>query len=333
MNIDQGVLAVRDQLQDQLKQKFSDAELVRYFDEQSKVLYRIIFRSNREWSNIALHLKKADAKTIFKSCFEWTLPTWVERVVSVYERTDGADESGQSTYSSYLWTNPVTLDPSSMIAKTDSRRRDGWVWEGNHTLRLWNRPTAPMLTVFCQALPAPMFSGDISTPYADATGFYKPASAPFLGESYIEEGQYINGYVQVTNTFDPLSTNMGAVRRIIYSRANAIVTTTRQVEFRVEKPFDTLLASGDHVSTQLAIDEIHSRLLELMVVNACAVKHFNFDLQKSIAGELREAKADFISYAEAPRDHAGPGWYNSGRGVGRRSDIDTYRGRLWAMGT
>ena len=69
----------------------------------------------------------------------------------------------------------------------------------------------------------------------------------------------------------------------------------------------------------------------LRVVNACAVKKFNFDLQKSIAAEMGEHLAEFLSYAEAPRDHAGPGWYKSGRGGSvRRWEQDGWQRPGWA---
>jgi len=331
VNITQGVQRVRDQLDDVGKNKWPDDEIVRHFDEQARALYRLIFRSNREWSNIALHLKKADAKTIFKNTYEWRLPTWVERVVDVYERTDPGDESTQPNYSSYQWANPANIDPNRRIVKTDPTKRDGWTWEGNHTLRLWNRTSVPSITIFAQALPAPMFKGKVATTYADASGFYRPSTFMLGDQGVLEEGAYVNAYVQVSRTNTATSTNLGEIRRIVYSRANAIVSSARQYEFKVESNWLATLELNDVVETLLPLDDIHSRLLVLRVVNACAVKKFNFDLQKSIAAEMGEHLAEFLSYAEAPRDHAGPGWYKSGRGGSvRRWEQDGWQRPGWA---
>lgn len=336
MNVTQFVQNTRDLLDDRVQTIYTDAEIVRHGDQEGVEMYRTIFRSIREWSNFALHLKIADAKQLMAQTYEWRLPTWVERVVDVYERTSPSNEAAQSTYSSYLWTTPQNIDPTRRIMKTDPRRRDGWTWEGNHTLRIWKRPTAPAITVFCQALPSPMFKGKVSTVFQISSvdsplGFYRP-SALTLGETtHIEEGRYVNAYVQVTDTSDIASTNLGEIRRVIYSRANAIVGGTRQYEFRVEYPWNTTLAAGDTIESLIPVEDIHSRCLILRTVDSLAIRKFNWDLQKSIATKLREAKAEFAAYAEMPRDNAGPGWYQSGRGTTRSYDPN-FRSTLPAFG-
>ena len=314
MNITQFVTRVRDVLDDPSKSKWSDHEIVRHCDEQVKSLYRIIFRSNKEWSNIALHLKAADARQIFRDTYEWRLPTWIERVIEVFERTAASDSTQPASQSSYLWTDPQNVDPNRQLQKSDPRRRDGWTWEGNYTLRLWGRSSCPALTVFCQALPSPMMKGLISTLYADATGFYRPSTL-LLGDPLNQEvGVFINSEFEVSATSDITSTNLGEVRRVVASVPNAIVLGTRQHEMRVEAPWLSALALNDTIETRIPVAAIESRLLTLMVANACAQKKFNFDIQKSIAGELAEAKRDFANYAEAPRDNAGPFWYTSNGG-------------------
>ena len=252
---------------------------------------------------MTVHLQDSNAKTIAKNIYEWRLPTWIEAVTKVYERKTGS--TSESTFSPYLWSPTTGVDLGREIPKSDNGRRDGWTWEGNHTLRLWNWTTVPELTICVAALPAPMFKARIATAYADATGAYLPPALD-VGTFYFEEGRYINADVQCSSTDSIVSTNLGEIRRVIYSRSNAVSGGSRYLELRFDSVWNATLAANDYIETMLPVPDIHANYLTLKVVAACATKKWNVDLLRSLQAEMNEEAMAFQEYAEGPRDKAGP---------------------------
>lgn len=315
MNITQGLARVRDQLDDVSKLKYSDAEIIRAFDEAARSLTRAQMFSSKEWSNFSFMLKSADARTLFQNTYEWKLPTWVEVVRKVYKR-DSTPTSGEVTFSPYDWTEAPNL-LGIAIPKTDPSRRSGWSWEGNHTLRLWNWTMIPEIAIECVATAAPMFRVTVTnipgTPTPSAFFFPSSAGANDLGEfGFIEEGRYVNSDVMVSGTTGANDLKLGQVRRVVYSSSAALDVATRRTRFDLDVALASNVAVGDTFESMLPVQPIHARLLILKVVNACAVKKFNIDLQKSIAGELQEEMNAFVAWATKPRDTNGPFFKMSG---------------------
>ena len=128
MIISDGIQRVRDRLDDNntnaVLRKWTDTEITRHFDEQGRVMFRRMIHSNKEWSNMTVHLQDSNAKTIAKNIYEWRLPTWIEAVTKVYERKTGS--TSESTFSPYLWSPTTGVDLGREIPKSDNGRRDGW---------------------------------------------------------------------------------------------------------------------------------------------------------------------------------------------------------------
>lgn len=306
--------------------KFSDAELVRHTDQQSLGMVRQLSLSSREWHNFSLCLQKESAKQLFRGTFQWRVPTWIERVVAVYERRNNA--TAETTASPYLWTAPELTELGDEIKKADSRNTRGWSWEGQHTFRMWGETSAREIVLQVVKIPPPMFKAKVATAHASTTfdGIYLPA-IPTLGTYALEEGAYINAEVQCTASDDVDTANVGEVRRVIYSRANAIVASTRQKELRLETGLpEAIQAECDWFETLIAIPEIHARYLALRVINACAIKKNNVDLQRSLAPELAQEARDFVAYATSPRDTNGPYFKTSGSNARRRYDANQFMG-------
>jgi hypothetical protein len=326
VNLSQFLTRIRDELDDNAKLKYSDAELVRHIDEQSRTLCRLQMRANKEWSNFAVALQSEDARKLFNNTYEWKLPSWIEAVKRVYIRVN-SDGTGESTFSHYNWTlNTQTL--GTMVSKTDATRRSGWSWEGNHTFRLWNFTFVPELTLEVVADPSPMFKAAIlNIPAAPvATSFFLPPAlaANDLGErGYVEEGIYVNGEVQVTATTGAADLKLGQTRRIVYSNAATIDSGTRRHQLTFESSLASNVAVGDTIETLIPVAAMHSRILMLKVLNAAAVKKFNIDLQRSIGAELGEEMAAFTEWASKPRDSNGPFYMLSSPRMRAPYDPDT----------
>lgn len=324
MNVTQILQRIRDEVDDPLKLKHSDAEVVRHVDEQARGMFRTMIRSNTEWSNMTIALRSADARTLFQNVHEWRLPTWVEKVVRVYDR-GVTDATLETTFSAYNFTS----DPNKIgreVPKTDPTRRGGWSWDGNHTFRIWNAPQPQDYLLHIAALPPPVFKITIDAAHStpDDQKLYLPASAT-LGDLTLglEEGRYVNAEVEVTGTVDPADTKFGEVRRVTYSTPNALDAGTRRHELTFDYALASVVAVGDQFETRIPVPEIHTRLLVLRAANALAIKMFNVDLQRSLANEMAHESSLFADYAQGPRDSAGPYFKISGvRAASRPYDPD-----------
>lgn len=311
MLLTQAIQGVRDSLDDNnvnvSLRKWTDAEITRHIDLQLLAMFRRMVHSSKEWSNMILGVQGLAARTIFQNTYEWRLPTWVEAVVAVYYRT--GNTTGP-TASQYLWTDAAGVQLGKIIEKSTPENRRGWTWEGNHTLRLWDWASSPpALSLRVAAQPHPLFRAKLTTVYPKATGFYLPT--PQIGSVGLEEGRYTNADVQVVETASGTSTNLGAIRRCVWSLPNSVSSGTRYNEIFVDEAWPVELAQNDIVESVLPISELHTRLLVLRVVQACGVKFSNLPLQRYIADELRGEEAAFMEYAEPPRDKAGPYWRSS----------------------
>jgi len=299
---------VRDRLDDPSGTKYTSDEIVRHLDEQSRVMFRKQTQATKEWHNVTLLIQMEDARQLFQDVWEWRLPTWIDRISKVFERNgQGASET---TYSPYLWTGNDGVRLGAEIPKTDPMRRDGWTWEGQHTLRLWRRTTAKELLILACKVPPPLIKFKVAHAYADGSGAYLPATTDtanwLLGQTLLEEGIYGNGELQVTGTASPAATHFGDVRRVIYSQPDAIDGGTRYQALRFESNFTNTLAVGDTLESMLVVPDAHANLLVLLTVNALFVKKNNTDGQKSLVADLAREWTDFISFATMTRDTSGP---------------------------
>ena len=310
MNITQFVARVRSYLDDSRSLKFSDSEIVYMADEQLRYLTRKLSQTSKDWHNFSLGLYKANARTIFNNTYEWTLPSWVKRVSRVYDRHNTA--STETTLSPYRWSGNSNAQFTDEIGKSDSGRRSGWTWEGQRTLRLWNFPQALDLSLEVVKMPAPLFKVIVADVFTDASGFYFPTTASVsggggivYGDLYVEEGSYINSEAQITGTKTATSTNLGEVRRIIYSNSNTIATG-RKTACYVDNNWNATLEAQDTVESLLPIPEDHTYLLSLLVLRGLAIKKGNIDLQKSVANAIAPELQDFLENSGVPKDSAGP---------------------------
>lgn len=320
MRITDFVLGVRDELDDSQSLKWSDAEIVRHADAQAKRMIVMLTKADKEWHNFSYCLQKESGKNLFANVWEWRLPSWVEKVRKVYARSGSA--SVEATFSPYRWTGSSAVDLGQEINETDVSRRSGWSWQGQHTLRLWNWTQADELTLQVVKLPPPMFKATTANLHASVTfdGIYLPSSLT-LGTLGMEEGIYANAEVLISATASATDTNLGEMRRVDYSRTNAMDVGTRRTEIRFEEGFLHAVAVGDTLETLIPIPPSHARFLTLLVVNACAIKKNNLDLQKSIVGDLGQATNEFLSDVAA-RDSAGPYFYKAGQSLRRRYSPD-----------
>ena len=325
MNISACIQLVRDRLDDPNGTKYTDPEIVRHIDEQARVMFRKQTQASKEWHNFALMVQKEDARQLFGDVWEWRLPTWVDRVVKIFER--GGTGSVETTFSPYLWSGNNGVTFGREILKTDPTRRNGWTWEGQHTLRLWKTTQAPELILLVCKVPPPSLKVKVAKAYADASGVYLPATSDtanwILGSTKLEEGVYINAEIEVTATNSAVATHLGDLRRVSYSQSDAI-DTARYQALRFETNFTNVLAVGDTVETQLPVPDAHATLLVLLTLNAIFTKKNNTDGMKAIVGDLSREWQDFIMFATAPRDSSGPYFYTSSISATRRSSSDEW---------
>lgn len=324
MNLTQLIQRVRDELDDPLLLKHSDAELARHVDEQVRSMFRTMIRSGTEWSNLSVALKKDDARTLFQNTHEWRLPSWIEKVSRVWERNP-SDTTNELTFSPYNWTS----DPNIIgreIPKTDSNRKAGWTWDGTRTFRVWNMGSEPRdYLLHVAAMPPPVFQITIANAHtvADDQKLYLPATATLGDLTFREEGRYVNAEIEATGTASATDLKLGEIRRTVYSSILDDAGTRRH-ELRFEFPFSSVVAVGDSFETVIPVPDIHLRLLILKIVNACAIKMFNVDLQRAITGEMQQETSLFSDYAQGPRDKAGPYFKTSRESSGNRYDPDRY---------
>lgn len=335
MNISTAITIVRDHLDDPQSVKYTDREIVRHVDEQARVMFRKQTQQNRDWHNFSLCIQKENAREIFGGTFEWQMPTWIDRVIQVYERDGSA--TAESTYSPYLWTasNGVRFGRKiDRINPTNGGDRPGWSWDGQHTLRLWRFTSAPELVLLVTKVPPPMFKVNLLSAYADASGAYLPAGTDTTNFVYgtlaAEEGAYINAEVQVTPT-GATDTGLGAIRRVSYSKPNSLVSGAIKTEIRFDYNMPATLSVGDDLETLLPVPDAHARLLVLLVVNGLFIKKNNVDGMKAISGELAKEWAEFIAYATMPRDNAGPVFKTSRSSPTRRTSVDLWPGWGWPV--
>jgi len=320
VNTEQILQRIRDQVDDPApvaSRTYSDQEIIRSVDEQIRGMYRTMIFSNQEWSNMGVALKTADARLLFNGTYEWRLPTWIEKVVKVYVRQP-TDAALEGTFSPYMWTSTAN-QLREEVPKTDTTRRTGWSWEGNHTFRMWNVNATPndyLLEV--AALPPPVFKVALTVAHTapSTTKFFLPTTLVAnqdLGDlSFMEEGRYVNAEIEVTGTSVATDTKIGNVRRVVYSVPSTVQAGVRLHELTLESAVSSAFAAGDTVQTRIPVPEIHTRLLILRVANACAIKKFNVDLQKAIYPEMQTEMQSFATYAQAPRDSSGPYFKTSG---------------------
>lgn len=317
MNLAQLIVRVRDVLDDSNTNqlKYTDLEIARHVDEQLRALFKTKLRQNNEWSNMTLALQKESARTLFANTYEWTLPTWIEAVRRVYVRS-ASDGTGETTYSPYRWTVTNAPTMGQEIPKSDERRRLGWTWQGQHVFRLWNWNQAPEINLEVSVTPAPVFKVAIANiPVAPvATSMFLPTTlaASDLGDFDPEEGRYINTEAQVTATTGAADIKLGEIRRVIYSKASTLDVGVRRHQLDFDAAFASNLAVGDTIQSIIPIEPVHLRCLVLRIVNACAQKKFNIDLQKSISAELGQEMLDYVEACTAPRDSNGPFFKTTG---------------------
>lgn len=326
MNISSCLQLVRDRLDDPNANKYGTAEIVRHLDEQARVMFRKQTQTTKEWHNFGLMIQKEDGRQLFGDVWEWRLPTWIDRVVKVFER--GGTATSESTFSPYLWTGNNNITFGREIEKTDPTRRDGWTWEGQHTFRIWRRTEATELLILCCKTPPPSLQVKIAHAYTDASGAYLPATTDtanwLIGSTSLEEGVYVNAEIEVTATSSGTATHLGDVRRVSYSQPDAIDSGVRYKALRFDYNFTNTLATGDTIETLLPVPDAHITLLVLLTLNAIFTKKNNTDGMKAIAGDLAREWQDFIMFATMPRDSSGPYFKVSGTSQNRRVLTDTW---------
>ena len=326
MNLTAALQLVRDRLDDPNGSKYTDAEIVRHLDEQARIMFRKQTQASKDWHNFAYMVQKEDGRQLFGDVWEWRMPTWMDRVVKVFER--GGTATSESTFSPYIWTGNNNVTFGRVVEKTDPSARDGWTWEGQHTMRLWRRVEAQELIVLCCKVPPPSLKVKIAHAYADGSGAYLPATTDtanwLLGSTMLEEGVYVNAEFQVTATAVSTATHLGDMRRVSYSQPDAIDSAVRYQALRFDANFTNTLAVGDTIETLLPIPDAHATLLILLTLNAIFTKKNNTDGMKAIQGDLAREWQDFIMFATMPRDSSGPYFKVSSASNARRTLTDTW---------
>lgn len=328
MLTDDLVSEVRDLLDDPNSIHYTDAEIVRHADRQLQTLARIQIERDVGYHNFELHLQTTDAVKLYERVWEYRLPTWVVNVTRVWEIT--SPESGETTYSPYLWTTQATFGHEvSKVDKAQGGGRAGWYFAGNNAIQLRGVAAEIAMRVQVAKLPAPLFKATIATAHADADKLYLPTTLA-LGTERLEEGDYINADVVVTGLNTATDDYRGARRRCIYSTPNADDGGTRRHELSLDATYSAALEVGDVVQAQVPLPEEYTRLLVLMVARACFSKRGNREAIGSIYPELREQRGAF-EMRVAPRDTHGPDFVRKRTGRSRRLDDDDGR-RGWYYG-
>lgn len=301
MNTTAFLAEVADVLDDPNARTYRAEEIVRHGDRQLRGLYRTLVEANKQFSNYTMAIQKEVALEPMDNVFDYRLPSWVQAVVAVWLRT--GSPAVESTFNMYAWT-AGGAQRGLLIPKGGQDGRPQWKWQGSNTLRLTGYGEAQELVLEVVVRPAHMFKGKIATVNPSASKLYLPA--PVYGTVELEEGAYINSDWQVTATGVTSATQLGDVRRCVYSNAATIVTGVRHHELTMDSAFTTALAQDDTIETVLPLPDEHTRLLVLLTARACMQKKASMKGLEATMSETAVESQRFAQYATPPRDTQGP---------------------------
>lgn len=297
---------LRDLLDDANGVKYPDDMLIRAANRQMRGLFRTMTEANKEYSNYTVGWPASgNATQVASTMWEFRMPSWITHVVDVYVASGFTVP--ENFFESYKWTNGQNVVMGQVIPKhTTNSQFPHWTWEGNNnTIRLWNYTTCPDIVVRVTVRPAALFKGTIATAAASPSEVYLPPNLTY-GTIEPETGSLLNGVIEVTRTQNVNSTNYGAVRRIVYSSSNTVVSGSRTNILTLDKRYDTVLAVGDVVESIIPIPDEHTRLLVLKTAQAAFQRKANMEGLRAISAEMSEEFTKFVNYATPPRDSNGP---------------------------
>lgn len=285
------------------KQTYSDGDVIRAATRQVQSLVRIQVEKTRGFHNATICLQTSRARQIYPNCWQYPIPSWVSSIVSVYERSAGADS--ETAITPYVWSTANRI--IQIARKIEPWRRDsegvvGYHWDGNRTLRIYGIAQAVPLALDIAKLPAPLMRVTIANAHGEADKLWIP-DEPELGAISIEEGALVNAELQVTTAAN--SANYGQLRRVVYSTSNDVSATARRNLVYLESPLTAALSQNDVVQSMLPFGTEHSRVVTLMTANALFEKTANLLAQRAIAEELRMELANFARFADR-KDYDGP---------------------------
>lgn len=288
--------------------KYPADQLVRTLDRQLLGAFRDLVQGNKNYSNFTMSIPASAAVQVLDNVWEFRLPTWIMHVVLV-SRRDGSPTI-EPTTSPYTWTGAANVRIGATIERyVPDNFRPHWRWDGNHTLRLVNFGEVPQEGLVIQVVvrPPPMVQFTLDVKNASASKLTLPVDM-LLGEIDSEEGAFINCEFQVTATNSETSTNLGLVRRGVYSSGVVTSGGDARTEITFDAAWTSALSIGDVVDSVLPIPSEHCRLLVLRTVMACYQKKPNVKGMALIQAELNFETQKFEHYA-AWRDTHGPSHY------------------------
>lgn len=297
---------LRDLLDDTNKSKFPDATCVRMLDRTVRGLFRQIVENRDDFSNFTMALSSSAAVQVLQNVWEWRLPTWVMHVLEIVQR-DG-EPTTVSTFSPYLWTGATTVRVGTPIPKyVENSLQPHWGWQGNHTIRLYNFSTVPNILLRVVVRPPTLLQFSIDTKNTSASKLTMPVT-PTLGDIEKEEGAYVNAEFQVVETNSETSSNMGQMRRVVYSTAGTQVGGELHTECTMEAAWPAALSVDDVVESVLPIPDEHCRYVILSAAMACFQRKPNVTAMKLVGSEMMTEAKRFMDFATAPRDRRGPSY-------------------------
>ncbi len=322
MNITQLLALVGSILDDDDAKKYPLAMRVRHVDAEASSMFREFVDVSRDYHNIAVNLKAENAIRLYRSCWQFRLPTWVYSVQRVFKRT--GNDTAETTNSPYIWASPQNFAIDAEYQKAGQKQRNAraWQWDGPGTLTVWGSEQADDLIVFCCKPPAPMYKGKITTAFTTERDRLWLPTTPVYGEIRLEEGTYANAQFTVTETVNGLSTNLGLVRRCVYSSPSDVSTGTRLHMIRLDQNLNAVLAQGDVVETLTPFPEPFDTYLALRVAQACIPRKASVDLLRTIQPQLQAERALFMEYARRQKDKTGPFYVRRGSQPRTRRDPD-----------
>lgn len=305
MNLTLAISEVRDTLDDIVGTKFPDEQIVRALDRTTVGMFRTIADGNKDYSNFTISLPTTAGIQVLANQWEYRLPHWIMAVIEVCNRS--GSPTAEPTYSPYTWTGGASVSLGTPIERwSGDVRRPHWQWDGNHTLRLVNYSQALGLAIRVVVKPPPLIQFTVADQNTSASKVNLPLTLT-LGKQAIEEGGFINAELQVTSTNAEVSTNRGAIRRVIYSSAVAQVGGSSRTELTFDAAWPGgALVNGDVLESLIAIPSEHCRCLVLKVAEACYQRKPNVAGMRLIAREQAEEMARFQAFAAGPRDRRGP---------------------------
>lgn len=310
MNGTQALAIIRGYLDDPNGSKYPDAVIMQNFDLEGREMFRDSVKAGSDFHHVYLNLSATLGQYLFDRCYQYKLPTWSHKITKVFIRT--SDSQASTNLSAYTWSNPTSVAPRTELPKGSPDKHDGWEYDGNYTLTIWNRTQVEPLTLLVAKVPAPSLKGRIATVLAgNKTQFVVPVENQFGNVIELETGVYMNAEFQCTSTQANLGNNLGEVRRCIDSTARDISTGTRLYILTFDRPWNDVPAKDDVFETITPFPEATVKYQILRTVEATASKKANLPLLQTIQPALGRAREAFMEAVGPRRDDSGPSFYKS----------------------